>query len=119
MNEQIERAMDNLLTALSECETGLSPETVTAIDNLIVARRASVVAPIVSGNEVALPSDVLNFLYFVTLGLQVHRSRMDAQKDNLFQQAYKLYVKYDVEKARQRPLTDRQSTQRSEPTERL
>lgn len=44
-----------------------------------------------------IPDDVKAFIRYATLEIQSHRSRTDAQKDNLFHRAYKLYVKYDVE----------------------
>lgn len=45
----------------------------------------------------ALPEDIRDFIRHVTLQLQKHRSLSDGQKDALFQSAYRLYTKYDVE----------------------
>lgn len=42
--------------------------------------------------------ELRKFIQDVTLELQQHRSRSDKQKDQLFQRAYSLYVKYDVDK---------------------
>ena len=50
--------------------------------------------------ERELPIDVRDFIYHITLALQEHRSKTDAQKDQLFQDAYVLYCKYDVENKR-------------------
>lgn len=44
-----------------------------------------------------IPADVRDFIYHVTLHLQSHRSTTEAQKDAMFQNAYRLYVQYDVE----------------------
>lgn len=44
-----------------------------------------------------LPDDVRDFIRHVTTELQVHRNRTEEQKDRLFQMAYRLYAKYEVE----------------------
>lgn len=44
-----------------------------------------------------LPEDVSEFIRCATLELQRHASTTSEQKTALFQRAYKLYVKYDVE----------------------
>ena len=44
-----------------------------------------------------LPEDVRSFIYIVTLFLQASRSKTPEQSDRMFQRAYKLYDKYDVE----------------------
>lgn len=64
----------------------VSPETELRIDE---AQRAE-------GRE-RLPEDVTNFIRHITLELQAHRSRTDKQKDALFQDAYRLYDKYQVD----------------------
>ena len=43
------------------------------------------------------PEELKNFIYYITLKLQRHRTLTDEQKDDLFQRAYHFYVKYDVE----------------------
>lgn len=48
--------------------------------------------------ECTLPDDVVSFIRYVTLQLQIHRSTSPAQKDALFQLAYSLYVKYSIER---------------------
>ena len=58
-------------------------EFVVGLDALLAAERE-------------LPSDVRDFIYHVTIALQEHRSKTDTQKDQLFQDAYVLYCKYDV-----------------------
>lgn len=45
----------------------------------------------------ALPEDVRSFIYSVTLHLQSNRSKTPEQNDFMFHNAYRLYVKYDVE----------------------
>lgn len=50
----------------------------------------------------ALPEDVRSFIYRVTLLLQANRSSTPKQMDAMFQDAYKLYVRYDVEGIRAR-----------------
>jgi hypothetical protein len=47
-----------------------------------------------------LPEDVRSFIYLVTLHLQAHRSKTPEQHDDMFQKAYRLYDKYDVENRR-------------------
>lgn len=47
-----------------------------------------------------LPEDVRSFIYLVTLHLQSHRSKTPEQHDAMFQNAYRLYEKYDVENRR-------------------
>ena len=43
------------------------------------------------------PEELKNFIYYITLQLQKHRTLTDEQKDDLFQRAYRFYVQYDVE----------------------
>lgn len=45
----------------------------------------------------ALPEDVRSFVDRVTLHLQANRSKKQEQHDAMFQEAYRLYCKYDVE----------------------
>jgi hypothetical protein len=45
----------------------------------------------------ALPEDVRSFIERVTLHLQANRSKTPEQHDAMFQTAYRLYGKYDVE----------------------
>lgn len=42
-------------------------------------------------------NELKEYVRFSTLEIQSHRGRPDAQKDALFQSAYRLYVKHDVE----------------------
>ena len=44
-----------------------------------------------------LPEDVRSFIYRVTLHLQMNRYKTPEQHDNMFQEAYKIYSRYDVE----------------------
>src|SRR3990167_1844173 len=44
-----------------------------------------------------LPEDVRLFIHDVTLFIQSHRSKTEEQMDDMFQKAYVLYSKYDVE----------------------
>ncbi len=44
--------------------------------------------------------DLRSFIYEVTLFLQKSRSSTPEQMDRMFQRAYKLYAKYDVENTR-------------------
>ena len=44
-----------------------------------------------------ISEDLRSFIYDVTLFLQRHRSCTEEQMDSMFQRAYRLYVKYDVE----------------------
>ena len=48
-------------------------------------------------DNLKLPEDVRHFIYAITLDLQQHRSKTPKQLDMMFQDAYKLYAKYDVE----------------------
>jgi len=41
--------------------------------------------------------ELKKFIYDVTLLLQSHRSKTEVEMDRMFQRAYRLYVKYDVE----------------------
>jgi hypothetical protein len=50
--------------------------------------------------ELKLPEDVRLFIYRVTLHLQSNRSKTPKQHDGMFQEAYKIYDKYDVEDRR-------------------
>jgi hypothetical protein len=52
--------------------------------------------------KIELPDDVLLFIKYVTLHLQRSRSRTPEQNDAMFRQAYRLYVKYDVERGQER-----------------
>lgn len=47
--------------------------------------------------ELALPEDVRSFVERITLHLQANRSKKPEQHDAMFQEAYRLYCKYDVE----------------------
>ena len=49
------------------------------------------------GPFLALPEDVRSFIERVTLHLQSSRSKTPEQHDAMFQEAYRLYDKYDVE----------------------
>lgn len=49
------------------------------------------------GEVKELPEDVKTFIRIATLEIQSHRSKSDEQMDALFQKAYQLYSKYDVE----------------------
>jgi len=49
---------------------------------------------------VNLPEDVRLFIYRVTLHLQLNRSKTEKQHDDMFQEAYKIYCRYDVENRR-------------------
>lgn len=48
--------------------------------------------------DAPLPEDVRHFILRITLHLQKSRSMTPEQNDYMFQQAYRLYVKYEVEK---------------------
>ncbi len=54
-------------------------------------------------SEQILPEDVSSFIYTVTLFLQASRSKTPEQMDAMFQTAYRLYEKYDVEGRRKVP----------------
>jgi hypothetical protein len=54
-------------------------------------------------NEQILPEDVRSFIYTVTLFLQANRYKTPKQMDAMFQTAYRLYEKYDVEGRRKVP----------------
>ena len=41
--------------------------------------------------------ELVQFIYDVTLFLQSHKSQTDSRFSAMFQRAYRLYVKYDVE----------------------
>mgnify|MGYP001583295907 CR=1 FL=1 len=41
--------------------------------------------------------ELKEFVRTITLDLQRHREKTPEQLDNMFNQAYKLYIKYDVE----------------------
>lgn len=41
--------------------------------------------------------ELKGFVYIITLDLQKHREKTPEQLDAMFQRAYRLYVKYDVE----------------------
>lgn len=43
-------------------------------------------------------NEMKRFVYIITLDLQKHREKTPEQLDAMFQRAYKLYVKYDVER---------------------
>lgn len=45
-----------------------------------------------------LPSEVRGFIRQVTLFLQQSREKTEGQMDAMFREAYRLYVKYDVER---------------------
>lgn len=45
-----------------------------------------------------LPDDIKVFLRQITLDLQQHRSKTEDEIDRMFQRAYKLYVKYKVDR---------------------
>lgn len=47
----------------------------------------------------SVPDDVKEFIRIITLELQSHRSKSEIELDKLFQECYKMYVKYEVEKA--------------------
>lgn len=47
--------------------------------------------------EASIPEDVRSFVYRVTLHLQSNRSKTPEQHDAMFQEAYRLYDRYDVE----------------------
>lgn len=53
--------------------------------------------PVRSEPLLALPEDVRSFIERVTLHLQANRSKTPEQHDAMFQTAYRLYGKYDVE----------------------
>lgn len=54
-------------------------------------------ADVSSTRLLALPEDVRSFVERVTLHLQSHRSKTPEQHAAMFQEAYRLYCKYDVE----------------------
>jgi len=45
-----------------------------------------------------MDTELNKFIYDVTLFLQSHKSQTDPQFTAMFQRAYRLYVKHDVEK---------------------
>ena len=47
-----------------------------------------------------LPEDVKKFIFDITLFIQSHRGKTDKQMDDMFQRAYSLYCKYEVERER-------------------
>ena len=47
-----------------------------------------------------LPEDVRSFICRVTLHLQSHRCKTENQHDDMFQEAYRIYCRYDVENRR-------------------
>ena len=53
-----------------------------------------------------IPKDVRFFIYTITLFLQTGRSKTGKEMDIMFQSAYRLYVKYNIEKISERPLGD-------------
>lgn len=52
---------------------------------------------VASSDLLALPEDIRSFVERVTLHLQANRSKKPEQHDAMFQEAYRLYCKYDVE----------------------
>lgn len=50
-----------------------------------------------------MEDDVRIFIKDVTLFIQSHRSKSEEQMDDMFQRAYRLYAKYDVENTRPAP----------------
>jgi hypothetical protein len=54
-------------------------------------------ADVSSTRLLALPEDVRSFVQRVTMHLQANRSKKPEQHDAMFQEAYRLYCKYDVE----------------------
>jgi hypothetical protein len=59
--------------------------------------RLAALPPVRSEPLLALPDDVRFFIREVTLHLQSNRSKTPEQHDAMFQAAYRLYAKYDVE----------------------
>ena len=55
--------------------------------------------------QAVLPEDVRSLIYRVTLHLQMSRSKTPEQHDDMFQEAYRLYNKYDVEGIRAKNAT--------------
>ena len=49
---------------------------------------------------VSLPPDIIDFIYSITLDLQKSRSKTDDEFTEMFNKAYRLYEKYNVEKLR-------------------
>jgi hypothetical protein len=58
---------------------------------------ATPLPPVRSEPLLALPEDVRSFIERVTMHLQANRSKTPEQHDAMFQTAYRLYAKYDVE----------------------
>lgn len=54
----------------------------------------------------SIDEELRSFIYDVTLFLQNSRSNSPETSDRMFQRAYKLYVKYDVENASQPTVED-------------
>lgn len=62
--------------------------------------------------------ELREFVRRITLELQQHRSRTPKQLDGLFQEAYKLYVKHDVEQPLSAGMADPADAIKSEAVQR-
>ena len=70
-----------LCRAVIQCE----PDVLRAVEHLPMYKPVTVI-------ETSELAELERFIYHLTLDLQGHRSLTDAQKDALFQQAYRFYV---------------------------